>query len=77
MGKPFDDLERQIGTEVLKERLDRAVLMVIRDQNASGFDLMTDGEERRRYPVLHVLKRFNGNDCEHLLSQAAARRLDE
>jgi methionine synthase II (cobalamin-independent) len=74
MGKPFDDLERQIGTEARKERLDRAVLMAIQDQNATGFDFMTDGEERRGHSVL---KRLNGIDCEHLLSQAAARRLDE
>jgi hypothetical protein len=29
MGKPLDDLEKQIGTEALKERLDQAVLLAI------------------------------------------------
>ena len=73
MGKPFDDLEKQIRTEALKGRLDRAVLMAIQDQNVSRFDFMTDGEERRGHSVLHVLKSLNGIDCECLLAQAAAR----
>jgi methionine synthase II (cobalamin-independent) len=73
MGKPFDDLEKQIRTEALKGRLDRAVLMAIQDQNVSRFDFMTDGEERRGHSVLHVLKRLNGIDRE-CLAGASSRK---
>lgn len=49
-----------------KQRLDRATLMAIGDQNRAGIDIETDGEERRGHYVLYVLKQLAGFDFKHL-----------
>jgi 5-methyltetrahydropteroyltriglutamate--homocysteine methyltransferase len=66
MGMTLYDLAREIGPEAFAERLDRAALMAIQDQNQAGIDFVTDGEERRGHYVLYVLRRLAGIDFEHL-----------
>jgi 5-methyltetrahydropteroyltriglutamate--homocysteine methyltransferase len=70
VGFTFYDLEQRIGPHKFKERLDRAALMAIEDQNAARIDLITDGEERRGHYVLYVLRELGGIDFEYLTEKA-------
>lgn len=54
LGKKFDD------------KLNKASLEAISDQNLAGVDFITDGEERRGHYVLHVLKGLSGIDFNKL-----------
>ncbi len=66
MGMTLYDLEKAVGPEEFRARLDRAARMAIEDQNEAGLDFITDGEERRGHYVLYVLRRLGGFDFEHL-----------
>jgi 5-methyltetrahydropteroyltriglutamate--homocysteine methyltransferase len=66
MGMTLYELEKEIGARAFQERLDRAALMAINDQNTSGIDFITDGEERRGHYVLYVLRKLAGIDFKHL-----------
>jgi 5-methyltetrahydropteroyltriglutamate--homocysteine methyltransferase len=66
VGLSFYELEREIGATDFQERLDRAALMAIEDQNEAGIDFITDGEERRGHYVLYVLRKLAGIDFDHL-----------
>ncbi len=47
----FYDLQRQIGPDRFKKRLDRAALMAVKDQQKAGIDYYSDGEERRDHYI--------------------------
>ena len=66
VGFSFYDLEKSMGTAEFQKRLERATVEAIADQNASGIDLVTDGEERRDHYVLYVLRKMAGIDFENL-----------
>lgn len=66
VGFSFNKLEKKIGTNQFKKRLDRATKEAILDQNEVRIDLITDGEERRGHYVLYVLKQLDGIDFENL-----------
>lgn len=66
MGMTFYNLEKEIGPQAFKARLDQAALMAIEDQNEAGIDLITDGEERRDHYVLYVLRKLGGFDFRRL-----------
>lgn len=66
LGMSFDDLEKRVGKKEFTTRLDKAAALAIRDQNDSGTDFITDGEERRSHYVLHILKGLKGIDFKKL-----------
>lgn len=66
VGMDFYKLESQIGSNKFKKRLDKAAKEAISDQNKAGFDIITDGEERRGHYVLYVLRGLEGIDFDHL-----------
>ena len=70
VGLSFYELEREIGPAEFQERLDRAALMAIEDQNEAGIDFMTDGEERQGHYVLYVLRKLAGIDFESLTEKS-------
>ncbi|MFQ5854153.1 MAG: hypothetical protein ACE5LU_00710 [Anaerolineae bacterium] len=70
VGMSFYDLEKKIGAQEFQQRMDRAALMAIEDQNAAGIDFITDGEERRGHYVLYVLRKLGGFDFENLRAQS-------
>jgi len=70
VGMSLYDLEQEVGGPEFQQRLDRAALMAVEDQNAAGIDFITDGEERRGHYVLYVLRQLNGFDFEHLRTTA-------
>ncbi len=66
LGMTFYGLEEEIGTEEFQQRVDRATLQAIRDQDEAGIDLISDGEERRGHYVLYVLRKLDGIDFDNL-----------
>lgn len=66
LGLTFQTLEKRIGKKTFNERLDKAALSAIRDQNSAGIDLATDGEERRGHYVLDIVKGLDGIDFKKL-----------
>ncbi|MSQ27235.1 MAG: hypothetical protein EXR51_03730 [Dehalococcoidia bacterium] len=48
--------------EVLQEALDDATLLALREQEAAGIDLVTDGEQRRSTFINHILESMEGFD---------------
>jgi len=58
----FYEFGAKIGGREFENRLDKAALMAIEDQNAAGIDLITDGEERRGHYVYDVLRKLGGID---------------
>lgn len=68
LGFTFNVIEKKIGKITFKNRLDKACLTAIIDQNNAGVDLVTDGEERRGHYVFHVLKGLSGFDFKNLKS---------
>jgi 5-methyltetrahydropteroyltriglutamate--homocysteine methyltransferase len=66
MGMTLYGLEKEIGAEAFAERLDRAALEAIQDQNEAGIDFVTDGEQRRGHYVLYILRQLDGVDFEQL-----------
>ena len=70
VGFSFFDLAEEIGETAFRERLDKAALRAIRDQNEAGIDFITDGEERRDHYVLYILRRLEGIDFKKLTRQS-------
>ena len=62
----FYELEKEIEPVEWKQRLDKTTLAVIQDQNVTGIDFITDGEERRGHYILGILKKHDGIDFENL-----------
>lgn len=56
----LDQRQKELGKRKFKEYTDKACLQAIKDQNASGIDIITDGEERRSQYVMHILKGLSG-----------------
>ena len=66
MGAVFDDGEQRFGKREFKRRLDRAALWALKNQNAAGTDIETDGEERRGHFVLSILRGLGGFDFKKI-----------
>jgi len=66
LGMTFYELEKQIGKEKFQNRLEKASILAIRDQNAAGVDWVTDGEEKRDHYVLYVLRKLGGINFKKL-----------
>lgn len=61
-GRAFYNLEKEVGRTQFKDLLDKATIEAIEDQNKSGIDIVTDGEERREHYVLYNLRHLSGID---------------
>jgi 5-methyltetrahydropteroyltriglutamate--homocysteine methyltransferase len=53
--------------EALREAQDDAVLLALRDQEAAGLDIVTDGEQRRRHYIWGFCEGLAGLDFERLV----------
>ena len=65
------------GGEALKEAQDDATILVLRQQEDAGLDLLTDGEQRRVQFINHVLASWDGIDLENLRPKHIRRRADQ
>lgn len=58
----------------LREALDDATLLILRQQEEIGLDLLTDGEQRRPHFINHVLAAWDGVDVTHQGIKGVYRR---
>jgi 5-methyltetrahydropteroyltriglutamate--homocysteine methyltransferase len=62
-----NQLTFRLEGEALREAMDDAMALVIRDQEQLGLDLLTDGEMRRKTFVFHIAGQWDGVDTERLV----------
>jgi 5-methyltetrahydropteroyltriglutamate--homocysteine methyltransferase len=59
--------------EPLKEALDDATLVVLREQEELGLDILTDGEMRRTHFIFHIAGTWDGIDTATLATKTTYR----
>jgi 5-methyltetrahydropteroyltriglutamate--homocysteine methyltransferase len=52
--------------DTLQEAQDDATIVAIREQELTGLDIVSDGEQRREHYIRHVIRRFSGFDFDNL-----------
>jgi 5-methyltetrahydropteroyltriglutamate--homocysteine methyltransferase len=57
----------------LKEALDDATIVVLREQEELGLDILTDGEMRRTHFIFHIAGAWDGIDTKNLVNKAIYR----
>src|SRR5580693_9187193 len=57
----------------LKEALDDATAIVLREQEELGLDILTDGELRRSHFIFHIAGAWDGIDTATLATKATYR----
>lgn len=67
----------QLEGDGLREGLDDATALAVRDQELAGLDLLTDGEQRRPHFINHILNCLNGVDVAHSHPKEVYRRRNE
>jgi 5-methyltetrahydropteroyltriglutamate--homocysteine methyltransferase len=68
-----NQLTFRLEGEALKEAMDDAMAVVIREQEQLGLDILTDGEMRRTTFVFHVAGQWDGVDTERLVTKKIYR----
>ena len=64
----------RLESEQLRKGLDDSTLTILEQQQEIGLDLLTDGEQRRRHFINHVLAAWEGIDVVNLGVKAVHRR---
>jgi 5-methyltetrahydropteroyltriglutamate--homocysteine methyltransferase len=59
--------------DALKEALDDATVVVLREQEELGLDILTDGELRRTHFIFHIAGAWDGIDTQTLATKAIYR----
>ncbi len=67
-GFSFDAHRDKFYAKEFNQRLDKAAIQAIDDQDQAGIDLVTDGEERRGHYVLSIVNKLDGIDTQNLKS---------
>jgi 5-methyltetrahydropteroyltriglutamate--homocysteine methyltransferase len=62
--------------ELLREAQDDATIVILHEQERTGLDLLTDGEQRRLHFINHVLGTLDGIDLVNRHPKAIRRRTD-
>ena len=57
----------------LKEALDDATVVVLREQEELGLDILTDGEMRRTHFIFHIAGQWDGIDTRNLVNKTIYR----
>jgi 5-methyltetrahydropteroyltriglutamate--homocysteine methyltransferase len=68
-----NQLTYRLEDHELKEAMDDAMALVIREQEELGLDLLTDGEMRRTTFVFHIAGRWYGVDIERQVNKQIYR----
>ncbi|HTV38223.1 MAG TPA: cobalamin-independent methionine synthase II family protein [Xanthobacteraceae bacterium] len=68
-----NQLTYRLEGAALKEAMDDAMALVIREQERLGLDLLTDGEMRRTTFVFHVAGQWDGVDIERQVTKTVYR----
>ena len=65
-----NQLTYRLDGDALKEAMDDAMALVVREQEELGLHILTDGEMRRTTFVFHIAGRWDGVDIERASQQA-------
>jgi 5-methyltetrahydropteroyltriglutamate--homocysteine methyltransferase len=68
------EVKFRLDGPALREAMDDATLLVLRQQEELGLDLLTDGEQRRPHFINHVIAAWDGVDVVNLGNKAEYRR---
>jgi 5-methyltetrahydropteroyltriglutamate--homocysteine methyltransferase len=68
-----NQLTFQLEGEALRQAMDDATALVLREQEELGLDILTDGEMRRTSFVFHIAGQWNGVDTERLVTKTIYR----
>jgi 5-methyltetrahydropteroyltriglutamate--homocysteine methyltransferase len=68
-----NQLSFRLEGEALRQAMDDAMAVVIREQERLGLDILTDGEMRRKTFVFHIAGQWEGVDTEHLVTKQIYR----
>src|SRR5579862_9385200 len=68
-----NQLTYRLDGDELKEAMDDAMALVIREQEQLGLDILTDGEMRRTSFVFHIAGRWDGVDIERQVNKQIYR----
>src|SRR5262245_30960541 len=60
--------------DALREAQDDATILVLREQDALGIDIVTDGEQRREGFIFHMCRTWDGIDLVNLAKKETYRR---
>jgi 5-methyltetrahydropteroyltriglutamate--homocysteine methyltransferase len=63
----------RMSGEALKEAQDDATVVVLREQEELGLDILTDGEMRRTHFIFHIAGQWDGIDTENLVNKTIYR----
>ncbi len=68
-----NQLTYRLDGDELKEAMDDAMALVVRQQEELGLDILTDGEMRRTTFVFHIAGRWDGVDIERQINKQIYR----
>jgi 5-methyltetrahydropteroyltriglutamate--homocysteine methyltransferase len=68
-----NQLTFRVGGDALKEAMDDATIVVLREQEELGLDVLTDGEMRRAHFIFHIAGPWDGVDTERLVTKNVYR----
>jgi 5-methyltetrahydropteroyltriglutamate--homocysteine methyltransferase len=68
-----NELTFRVSGASLDEAMDDATVLVLREQEQLGLDILTDGEMRRSHFVFHIAGQWNGVDTERLVTKTVYR----
>jgi len=63
----------RMAGDALKEAQDDATIVVLREQEELGLDILTDGEMRRTHFIFHIAGQWDGIDTENLVNKTIYR----
>jgi 5-methyltetrahydropteroyltriglutamate--homocysteine methyltransferase len=68
-----NQLTFRVSGDELKEAMDDATILVLREQEELGLDMLTDGEMRRTSFVFHIAGAWDGVDTQRLVNKPVYR----
>jgi 5-methyltetrahydropteroyltriglutamate--homocysteine methyltransferase len=68
-----NQLTYRLEGDALKEAMDDAMALVIREQEDLGLDILTDGEMRRTTFIFHIAGQWQGVDTENVVTKKIYR----
>ena len=68
-----NQLTYRLEGDALKEAMDDAMALVIREQEELGLDILTDGEMRRTTFIFHIAGQWEGVDTENVVAKKIYR----
>src|SRR6202044_2822604 len=68
-----NEVSFRMSGDALTEALDDATVVVLREQEELGLDILTDGEMRRTHFIFHIAGAWDGIDTRNLAAKTTYR----